>query len=105
MTLNDGTKIEGLTLKNNCLVSSSPVTHSQLAGRLNPVTIAGTKTDADDEDFGGLVGTHAHMEVCDIKEIDGAYHIALGDIPDNIFDMNEIRGNIAYIAMMNDIAL
>ena len=105
ITLNDGTKIDGLTLKNNCLVSSKPVTVAQLAGKLNPVTIAGTKGDSDDEDFSGLVGSHAHMEVVYIKERDGSYYIALADIPNDLWDMAELKANVAYIAMMSGITL
>lgn len=105
ITLNDGTKIDGLTLKNNCLVSSKPVTVAQLAGKLNPVTIAGTKGDSDDDDYSGLVGSHAHMEVAYIKERDGTYHIALADIPDDLWDMAELKANVAYIAMMSGITL
>ncbi len=100
ITLNDGTKIDGLTLKNNCLVSSKPVTVAQLAGKLNPVTIAGTKGDSDDDDYSGLVGSHAHMEVAYIKERDGTYHISLADIPDDLWEKRKLRADVDFALML-----
>ncbi len=50
MTLNDGTEIKDLTIKNNCLVSDKPLTLEMFRGKLNPVTISGTKGEYDNED-------------------------------------------------------
>lgn len=99
LTLNDGTKIEGLALRNNCLVSAQPITARMLAGKLNPVTISGVKDSNDDEDISGLVGTHAHMNVAYIKQNNGTYRLALADISDKDWDMAELKATVAYLAM------
>ena len=105
ITLNDGTKLEGFTLRNNCLVTDKPITLRTFSGKLNPVTISGTKGAADDEDIGGLIGVHAHMEVCYIKQNGTDYVLALADIPDRIWDLEQLKANQQFIAMMADIQL
>ena len=105
MTFNDGTKLEGLTLKNNCLITAQPVTPSAFAGKLNPVTITGTKGDSDDEDFGGLIGTHKHMGVAWIKPSGTGSAVALYDIADSDWDMAQLKGNVEFIAMMTGVEL
>ena len=105
LTLNDGTKIEGLALDGNRLISSQPVTFSQLAGKLNPAVISGTKDESDSEDTLMMEGTHPHMEAAYIREINGKYYIALNDIPNEKWDIEQLKANQDFIAMMSGIQL
>ncbi len=100
ITLNDGTAISGLTFDRNIFWSESPITAKSLHGKLNPVII--TSTDPDDT---GITGEHAHMEVCYVKEMNGKYALALADIPDDRWEMEKLRANQEYIAMMSGIQL
>ena len=106
MTLNDGTKLEGLMLKGCALCRKEAMTPAMFAGKLNPVTIEGTPGDGEDPaDFSGLAGTHEHMAVVYIREAGGEYSLALRDIPDAEYGMAAMSGDIAYIAMMSGIEL
>ena len=105
MTLNDGTKIEGLILSRNILWSNSPVTKDMLKGKLSPVSITGTKDNADDDDWGGVIGEHEHMEICYVKKVDGKYAIALADTPHNEYQLEKNKADIAFLAMMADVEL
>ena len=103
ITLNDGTKLEGLTFERNIFFSSSMIDSTKLRGKLSPATISNNegKSEADD----GITGTHAHMEVCYNKEMDGKFALALGDIPDDRWEFEKLRANQEYIAMMTGIQL
>ena len=105
ITLNDGTKIEGLTLANNILWSNKELTREMFRGKLNPVTISGTKGEYDDEDWGGVVGEHAHMEVCYIRKVNGKYALALNDIPNDKWEFEKLRADVDFTAMMTGVAL
>ena len=101
ITLSNGTKIDGFTLRNNCLVTSAKITPAMFAGKLSPVTISGTKGENDDEDFGGLVGTHEHMQVVYIKPTqDGNYALALGDIPSETWEREKLRADVDFALML-----
>ena len=105
MTLNDGTKIDGLSLKNNTLRRTEAMTAEMFRGKLCPVTIEGVKSDDEDNDDFGLVGTHDCMEVCYIKKIDDEYALALADIdPESLADERR-DSQIAYLAMMIGVEL
>ena len=100
ITLNDGTKIEGLTFERNIFFSSSELTPEMFRGKLNPVTIT-----SDTEDETGITGTHQHMELCYVKLMDGKFALALNDIPNDRWEMEKLRANQEYIAMMTGIQL
>ena len=100
ITLNDGSKIEGLTFERNIFFSSSMIDASKLRGKLAPVTIT-----SDTEDYTGITGTHQHMELCYVKQMDGKYALALGDIPNDRWEFEKLRANQEYIAMMTGIQL
>ena len=105
LTLNDGTKLESLTLKRNCLVSSEAVSPDMFRGKLSPVTIAGTKGPDDDEDLGQLIGTHEHMELVYVKERDGEYYIGLREISNSDWENEKLRAVVDYLAMRNGIEM
>ena len=105
ITLSNGTRLEGFTLKNNCLVRKEEITPAMLNGKLSPVTITGTKSENDDDDFGRLIGTHEHMQVCYINQTEDGYALALADIPDDRWEFEKLRANQEYIAMMSGIQL
>jgi len=105
ITLNDGTKIEGLTLAGNILWSRKELSYEMFRGKLNPVTISGTKDENDEYDWGGVVGEHSHMEVCYIRNVDGKYALALRDIPNEEWNNAKRDANISYIAMMTGVNL
>ncbi|MBQ3399562.1 MAG: hypothetical protein IJG51_11790 [Synergistaceae bacterium] len=105
MTLNDGTVIGNLKMVNNTLRSAEGLTAEMLRGKLAPVTIAGSKSAEEDEDWGGLVGTHEAMEVCYVKMIDGEAAVALADVDPERLRRERLEGNIEYIAMMTGVEL
>ena len=100
ITLNDGTKLEGLTFERNIFFSSSELRTDMFRGKLNPVTIS-----SDSEDDTGITGTHPHMELCYVKQMEGKYALALNDIPNERWEMEKLRANQEYIAMMTGIQL
>ena len=100
ITLNDGTKVEGLSFERNIFFSSSELRTEMFSGKLNPVTIS-----SDTEDYTGITGTHTHMELCYVKEMDGKFALALNDIPNDRWELEKLRANQEYIAMMTGIQL
>ena len=98
ITLNDGSKLEGLTFERNIFFSSSMIDGSKLRGKLSPVTISNNEGKSEFED--GISGTHAHMEIAYIKEIDGKYGLALGDIPDSIWEMEKLRADVDFALLL-----
>ena len=103
ITLNNGTKIEGLKLSGNVIYSETPLTLTQFRGKLNPVTITGS---AEDEDTCGVIGVHNAMEVCYIKKTpDGKYALALADIDPKVLADERRDALIEYIAMMTGVEL
>ena len=100
ITLSNGTRIEGFTLKNNCLVRKEEITPAMLNGKLSPVTITGTKSDSDNEDWGNLIGTHEHMQVCYIKQTDEGYALALSDIDNETWERDKLRADVDFALML-----
>lgn len=103
ITLNDGAKIEGLTFERNIFFSGNSIDGAKIRGKLAPVTISNDEGKSEYDD--GITGTHAHMEVCYIKEIEGKFGLALADIPDDRWEFEKLRANQEYIAMMTGIQL
>lgn len=106
ITLNDGTKIDGLRLERNILWRKQEMTAAMFRGKLAPVTITAGKDDKpEEEDFFGLVGTHDCMTVAYIRQENGEYGLALGTVdPETLADERR-DANIAYIAMMTGVEL
>ncbi len=100
ITLSSGEKIDGFTLRNNCLVSKNEITPAMFAGNLSPVTISGTKGENDDEDFGGLAGTHEHMKVVYVKNTEEGYALALYDIPKDEWEREKLRADVDFALML-----
>lgn len=98
ITLNDGSKLEGLTFERNILFSENAIDSADLRGKLAPVTISNDegKTDYDD----GITGTHKHMEICYVKEMDGKYGLALADIPDDRWEFEKLRADVDFALML-----
>lgn len=103
ITLNDGTKIEGLTFERNILFSDNAIEAGYFRGKLAPATISNDEGKSDYDD--GITGIHAHMEICYVKEMDGKFALALADIPEERYADARRDANIAYIAMMTGIDL
>ena len=100
ITLSNGEKIDGFTLKNNCLVRKEEITPAMFSGKLSPVTISGTKSDSDNEDWGNLTGTHDHMQVCYIKNTAEGYVLALGDIDNDTWEREKLRADVDFALML-----
>ncbi len=100
ITLSNGEKIDGFTLVNNCLVTQNEITPAMFRGKLSPVTISGTKSDSDDEDWGNLTGTHDHMQVCYIKQNEDGYALALSDIDNETWEREKLRADVDFALMM-----
>ena len=100
ITLSNGEKIDGFMLKNNCLITTKGITPAMFTGKLSPVTISGTKSENDDEDFAGLIGTHEHMQVCYIKHTDAGYVLALGEINSETWERDKLRADVDFALML-----
>ena len=102
MKLNDGTTKGNLSLVNNCLISETEITPEELRGKLNPVEIEGTSGAGEDEDWGGITGWHAHMDVAYIKNTDdGKYALALYDIDPDQWEMDKLRADVDFALMLS----
>ena len=95
ITLNDGTKLEGLTFEHNLFFSSSVLKPDMFRGKLNPVTIS-----SDTEDETGITGTHQHMELCYVKLMNGKYALALADISDERWDFEKLRADVDFALLL-----
>lgn len=100
ITLNDGSKIEGLMFERNIFWSNSELRPEMFRGKLTPVTITSTEPDET-----GITGEHKHMELCYAKPMEGKYALALADIPYDRWEFEKLRANQEYIAMMSGIQL
>ena len=100
MTLNDGTEITGLKMINNTLRRTEEMTAEMFRGKLSPVTITGERGEGEDEDWGGIAGTHEAMEVCYVKQIDGMYALALADIPADKWERKKLRADVDFAIML-----
>lgn len=100
MTLNDGTEITGLKMINNTLRRKEKMTAEMFRGKLSPVTITGERGEGEDEDWGGIAGTHEAMEVCYVKQIDGDYALALADIPADKWERRKLRADVDFALML-----
>ena len=100
--LGDGKVLEGITLERNILWSEDEITPAMFKGKLNGVVISG---EAEDDDFGRVIGSHEHMELCYIRKQEGKYAFALNDIDPKEWERMQNRADIVYIAMMSGIQL
>ena len=103
MTLNDGTEITGLKMINNTLRRTEEMTAEMFRGKLSPVTITGERGEGEDEDWGGIAGTHEAMEVCYVKQIDGDYALALADpavIDPDKWERKKLRADVDFALML-----
>ena len=100
MTLNDGTEITELRMINNTLRRTEEMTAEMFRGKLSPVTITGERGEGEDEDWGGIAGTHEAMEVCYVKQIDGDYALALADIDPDVWERRKLRADVDFALML-----
>ena len=104
ITLADGTSIDGLGLNGSNFVSQSEVTEDMFRGKLSKGSIDGP-ADANDA---GLRGEHGPMKLVQIKHYDdeaglNGWYFVLHDI--QVAELDKIRGDIEYIAMMAGVEL
>ena len=100
ITLADGSVVDGLDLNGNNFVSQTEITPDMFAGKLSRVTIDGPA----DADAAGLRGEHGPMEQLQIKHYNNpeaglvGWYFVLRDV--QVTDMERLRGDIEYLAMM-----
>ena len=99
--LADGTQLTGLELNGNNFISKTEVTEATFAGKLGHVVIEG---DADD-DMGGLIGEHEHMELVQVEQYGSEWWFILRDMSAAELERLKTRGDIDYIAMMTGVEL
>lgn len=105
ITLADGSVVDGLDLNGNNFVSQTEITPDMFAGKLSRVTIDGP-ADADDA---GLMGEHGPMELVQIQHYNNpgagliGWYFVLRDV--QATDMERLRGDIEYLAMMAGVDL
>lgn len=99
ITFADGGVIDGLRLNGNNFVSESEVTEEMFRGKLSRVKIDGPA----DDDYAGLRGSHGPMELVQVKRYDDGWYFILLDA--QITELDKVRSDIEYIAMMAGIDL
>lgn len=105
ITLADGSVIGGLGLNGNNFVSQTEVTPDMFRGKLSRVTIDGPE-DADDM---GLRGEHGQMKLVQIVHYDddeaglNGWYFVLQDV--QAAELDKLRGDIEYLAMMAGVEL
>lgn len=103
VTLADGTSIDNLELNGNNFISQTEVTPATFAGKLNSVKIEGPEdVNADVE-----LGQHGRMSLarCQNDSLLGGYAFVLVDVPQDVIEREQDRGDIEYIAMMTGVEL
>ena len=100
--LQDGTKLEGLSVNGSYFASDNEIDRAIFDRNLNHVVIS---CDEADDDFGGICGVHEHMRLAHMMRLEGKYLFFLADIPQNEIELEQIKANIEYLAMMADIEL
>ena len=101
ITLSDGTKIDGLTLNGNNLISKTPLTDETFNGKLSHIVIEGDK----EADMAGLIGEHTNMELvqCVNDATLGGYAFILRELsPEEVREMR-VDARLDYIEMMEDL--
>lgn len=101
VVLADGTQLSGLGLNGNNFISEQALSEADFAGKLSKVTITG---DAE-ADEAGLIGTHEHMELVQVKQYGSEYWFVLREIGAAELERIQNRADIEYIAMMAGIEL
>ena len=60
-------------------------------------------TGPEEQDEAGLIGTHEHMELIQIRKYDNEYWFILRDIPAEELERIKINARLDYIEMMEDL--
>jgi len=111
ITLADGSTIDGLDLNGNNFVSQSEITPDVFAGKLSRVKIEGPANDDTHSGTGdaGLMGDHGPMELVQIQRYNNpgagliGWYFVLRDV--QVTDMERLRGDVEYLAMMAGVDL
>lgn len=90
-----------MELNGNNFISKTEVTPATFAGKLSKVTISG---DAE-ADAAGLIGTHEHMELVQVKKYGDEWWFILRKMSAAELERMQNRGDIDYIAMMTGVTL
>lgn len=111
ITLNDGTKIENLTMNGNNFITNESITREIFSGNLKHVKIESdnlpdmTQEFPDFENFDDISRT-GEFENCElshyIKDAKGRIWFVIREIPSEKLERMKIRADIEYLAMMTD---
>jgi hypothetical protein len=93
ITLEDGTKISDLTLNGVNYVSDVEIKAELFENNLGTVVIS----DGQNEEV------HTNMELLQIAKYGREYYFVIRDIPQETLILNQIRADLDYTMMMNDI--
>lgn len=105
LKLSDGSEVSGLTLRDNIFWSDAKIEPEIFTGKLSPVEIVSLGGDDAENDFDGLTGVHAHMELCYVREREGKYALALADIPSDKWNDDKRDADIAYLYLMTGVEM
>lgn len=101
ITLADGTLIQNLELNGTMFESKSEISKETFEGNLRSVSI---QSDNPDDTQSGLIGEFQNMRVTPIlKDKNNTYSFGLYPIPANELLLEQLQGDISYLAMMQDI--
>lgn len=95
ITLSDGVVLDDLTMNGNNFISEEAVDASIFDGTCSPVVI----NDGTSEEI------HEHMDLVQVKDVDGKSWFVLRDIPQKELEQVKLKSDIEYLAMMCDVEL
>ena len=100
ITLPGGKVLSGLGLNGNNFVSREAVSAGDFEHLPGAVEIA---YDGDAPDVGGLTGTHACMELVQVKKYADGWYFILRDVEATEYE--RLASQIEYLAMMMEVEL
>lgn len=95
IVLSDGTRITDVYKNGDNFIADFAIDEDTFKNKLSPVTII-----EDEEET-----VHQHMRLVQIKQYGNEYWFVLSDISDEELKLMQIRADIDFIAMMEDIDL
>ena len=96
VTISGCQPITGLRLSGNNFVSEAEVSEADFAALPCGVEIA-----SDGEDYEGIAGTHACMELVQVKKYADGWYFILRDI--EATELSRLEAKVDYIAMMSGV--
>lgn len=109
ITLNDGSKLENLSVDGSYFVSSQKIDPETLRGKLSNITVTDTSPETDDEtprEYSPIgTGDFQHVKLAHFLTEKNTYQFTLKVLsPSEVRDL-KTSAALAYLSMMSDIEL